>query len=134
MLSGIQQELRRGSLTYGTLFAVLPLMLGLAVGPLVGFGPCGPSVPSPVRLIVIAAGTLAIASPLISSWLFWISFRRRKSLTALMAFPLLSVGVLVCLYWLFILLSAGRGYKIGTKRSASAGVVVVCAAITRGYY
>jgi len=109
MLSGIQQELRRGSLTYGTLFAVLPLMLGLAVGPLVGFGPCGPSVPSPVRLIVIAAGTLAIASPLISSWLFWISFRRRKSLTALMAFPLLSVGVLVCLYWLFILLSAVRG-------------------------
>ena len=70
MLSGIQQELRRSPVAYGTFFAILPLMLGLAVGPLVGFGPCGPSVPSSVRLIVIVAGTLALASPLISSWLF----------------------------------------------------------------
>jgi hypothetical protein len=106
MLSRIQQALRQSPLAYGVLFAILPLILGLAVGPLVGFGPCGPSVPSSVRLAIIAAGILAITSPLISSWLFWISFRNRKSVTAALALPLLSGSVFVCLYWFFILLSA----------------------------
>jgi hypothetical protein len=106
MLLRIQQALRRSPFAYGVLFAVLPFMLGLAVGPLVGFGPCGPSVPSSIRFAVIGAGILALASPFIGSWLFWISFRTHKALTALVALPLLSASAFVCLYWLFVLVSA----------------------------
>lgn len=106
MLSSIQRSLRDSPLTYGGLFAVLPLMLGLAAGPLVGFGPCGPNVRSSVRLIVVAVGTIAVASPLVASWLFWISFRRRRTVTSLVGLPLLFASGFVCLYWLLILASA----------------------------
>jgi hypothetical protein len=106
LMSSILRAFRQSPLAYGCLFALLPLGLGLAVGPLVGFGPCGPSVASSVRLVVVAAGTLAIASPIIGCWLFWISFRTRKTLTAVVALPLLGASVFVCLYWLIVLISA----------------------------
>ena len=106
MLSNVPQTLRRSPLPYGVMFAVLPVLLGLAIGPMVGFGPCGPNVPGSVRLLVIAAGILAIGSPYIAAWLFRISFRSRKGLTALVALPLLSVSLFVSLYWLFVLFSA----------------------------
>jgi hypothetical protein len=102
----IQQILRQSPMGYGVLFAVLPLVLGLAVGPMIGFGPCGPRVPSSIRLTVIAAGILAISSPFISLWLFWISFRSRRIITTTVAVPLLSGSVFVCLYWFFIVISA----------------------------
>jgi hypothetical protein len=106
MSKSIQQILRQSPMAYGVLFAILPLMLGLAVGPMVGFGPCGPRVPSSIRLAVTAAGILAISCPFISSWLFWISFRSRRIITAAVALPLLSGSIFVCLYWFFIVVSA----------------------------
>lgn len=106
MSRSIQQILRQCPMGYGVLFAVLPVVLGLAIGPMVGFGPCGPRVPSPIRLAVMAAGILAIASPFISSWLFWTSFRSRRIITATVALPLLGGSVFVCLYWLFVMISA----------------------------
>jgi len=93
-------------MAYGVLFAILPLLLGLAVGPMIGFGPCGPHVPSTIRLVVIAVGILAISSPFISAWLFWISFRSLRVITATVALPLLGGCVFVCLYWFFIVVSA----------------------------
>lgn len=106
MLRTIQQILRQSPMAYGVLFAILPLLLGLAVGPMVGFGPCGPRVPSTVRLVVIAAGILAISSPFVSTWLFWISFRSLRIITAVVALPLLGGSIFVCLYWLFVVVSA----------------------------
>jgi hypothetical protein len=93
-------------MAYGVIFAILPLLLVVAVGPMVGFGPCGPRVPSTIRLVVIAAGILAISSPLISAWLFCISFRRLRIITAAVALPLLAGSVFVCLYWFFVVVSA----------------------------
>jgi hypothetical protein len=98
--------LRRSPLVYGVLFALLPIALALAVGPLVGFGPCGPSVPGSVRVVVIVTGLLAVSSPFVGSWLFWLSFPNRKAITASVALPLVSFSVFICLYWLAILISA----------------------------
>jgi hypothetical protein len=106
MSRSIQQILRQSPLAYGVLFAILPLVLGLAVGPMVGFGPCGPRVPSSIRLAVIAAGILAISSPFISAWLFWKSFQSRRIVTAALALPLLGGSIFVCLYWFFVVVSA----------------------------
>lgn len=105
MSKTIQQTLGQNPLAYGVLFAIMPLMLGLAVVSGIGFGPCGPHVPSSIRLAVIAAGILAISSPFISYWLFWISFRSRRIITAAVALPLLSGSIFICLYWFFILVS-----------------------------
>jgi hypothetical protein len=92
-------------------------MLGLAVGPMVGFGPCGPRVPPSVRLAVIAAAILAISPPFIGSWLFWISFRSRRFITATVALPLLSGSIFICLYWFFILLSAVDPFLVQLQMS-----------------
>jgi hypothetical protein len=87
VLSSIQQQ--RTPLAYGALFAILPLALGVAVGPLVGFGPCGPNVPSSARLIVLSVGMIALAAPLIAAWLFWLSFLHRRVITAVVGLPML---------------------------------------------
>lgn len=109
MQSNLQRVLRRTPLAYGTLLAGLPLMLGAMIGPWVGFGPCGPSVRSSIRLAVIVAGILAISSPFVAAWLFWISFRNRRALTAIIGLPLLAASGFICLYWLFVLFSALMG-------------------------
>ena len=106
MPSTIQQVLRRNPIAYGIVFAVLPLILGLVVGPLVGFGPCGANVPSSVRLVVITAGALALTSPLVSSWLFLISFRSGTRLNTFLALPFLGLGAVVCVAWILVLASA----------------------------
>jgi hypothetical protein len=106
MLSNVRQTLRQSPLIYGVLSAILPLLLGVAVGPLVGFGPCGPNVPSSVRIVVMSAGMVAVASPFVGCWLFWVSFRRRGIVTAVVGLPLICGSVFVCLYWFFILASA----------------------------
>ena len=106
MSRSIQQVLRQSPMAYGVIFAILPLLLVVAVGPMVGFGPCGPRVPSTIRLVLIAAGILAISSPFISAWLFCISFRRLRIITAAVALPLLAGSVFVCLYWFFVVVSA----------------------------
>lgn len=108
-MTAISQTWQRSPLLYGTLFAVLPLLLGAAVGPLVGFGPCGPNVSSSTRLVVITAGFIALTAPFVAWQLFRISFRDRKAATAFIAFPLLGASVPVCLYWLIILGSAVMG-------------------------
>jgi hypothetical protein len=100
------QEFRASPLGYGSLFAMLPLFLGLMVGPLIGFGPCGPNVPSSTRLLVIAFGVAAMASPFVSARLFWLSFRERKAASAIMGVPLLGGSCFVCLYWFVVLISA----------------------------
>jgi len=105
MSRSIQQVLRQSPMAYGVLFAILPLVLGLAVGPMVGFGPCGPLIPSTIRLVVVVVGILAISSPFISAWLFWISFRSLRVITAAVALPLLGGSIFVCLYWFFIVVS-----------------------------
>jgi hypothetical protein len=109
MLSRIQQALRQSPLTYGVLFAALPLMLGIALGPLIGFGPCGPNVPSSVRGLVVVAGTIAVAAPFIGAWLFSISFQARRAVTAVVGLPLLCGSLFVCCYWFFIIVSAVMG-------------------------
>lgn len=106
MLSNVRQTLRHSPLIYGVLFAILPLLLGVAAGPLVGFGPCGPNVPSSVRIIVMSAGMVALASPFVGSWLFWVSFRRRGVVTAVVGLPLICGSLFVCCYWFFVVLSA----------------------------
>ena len=100
------QAFRASPLGYGSLFAMLPLFLGLAVGPLIGFGPCGPNVQSSTRLLVIAFGIAAMASPFVSARLFWFSFRESKAATAIVGLPMLGVSCVVCLYWLIVLISA----------------------------
>jgi hypothetical protein len=102
----IQQRLRQSPLTYGALFAAVPLILGIAVGPLVGWGPCGPNVTSSARVLVLVAGITAMASPFIGGWLFWLSFRRRGVVTGVLSVPLLCGSLFVCVYWFFIILSA----------------------------
>ena len=109
MLSRIQQTLRQSPLTYGALFAALPLILGMAVGPLIGFGPCGPNVPSSVRGVVLTAGIIAVAAPIIGAWLFWVSFQGRRAASAVAGLPLLWGSAFVCLYWFFIIVSAVMG-------------------------
>src|SRR5437588_7829383 len=106
MLSDIRQALRQSPLMYGALFALLPLLLGLAVVPVVGFGPCGPNVGPSVRFFVVISGAIAMAAPFIGSWLFLVSFRRRHIISAMVGLPLLCGSVFVCLYWFFILVSA----------------------------
>ena len=111
MLSRIQQPLRQAPLAYGILFAALPLALGVAVGPLVGFGPCGPNVPSSARIIVVTAGAIALAAPFVATWLFWLSFRRQRITAAVVGLPLLFGSGFVCLYWLFVVISAVVSFR-----------------------
>jgi DNA polymerase III psi subunit len=96
---------------YGSVFAALPLGLAIAIFPLVGFGPCGPSVPPSVRMIVVAAGTIAFASPFIAIWLFSLSFQRRKIITAIVSLPMLSGSIFICLYWFFVVASAVMSFR-----------------------
>jgi hypothetical protein len=100
------QSLRRNPLEYGSLFAFLPLLLGIVVGPLIGFGPCGPNVRSSTRLLVIVAGVVSMVSPFVSAWLFWLSFRERKKASTVVGAPLLGLCCFICLYWLIVLISA----------------------------
>lgn len=111
MLSRIQQRLGQTPLAYGILFAMLPLGLGIAVGPLVGFGPCGPNVPSSTRIIVLAAGAIALTAPFVATWLFWLSFLRRRAITSVVGLPLLFGSGFVCLYWFFALISAVMSFR-----------------------
>jgi len=81
-------------------------MLGVALGPLVGWGPCGPNVTASARILVLAAGITAMAAPFIGAWLFWLSFRRRGVVTAVLGVPLLVGSIFICCYWFFIVASA----------------------------
>jgi hypothetical protein len=85
---------------------MLPLVLGIAVGQFVGFGPCGPNVGSSVRGIVLLVGIIALSAPFISARLFWVSFRRQSVLSGIVGLPLLCGSFLVSCYWFFIVLSA----------------------------
>ena len=111
VLSKIQQRLGQTPLAYGILFSVLPLALGIAVGALVGFGPCGTNVPSSARIIVLAAGAIALAAPLMATWLFWLSFRRQRIVAAVVGLPLLFGSGFVCLYWFFVVISAVMSFR-----------------------
>lgn len=111
VLSKIQQRLGQTPLAYGILFSVLPLPLGIAVGALVGFGPCGPNVPPSARIIVLAAGAIALVAPLMATWLFWLSFRRQRMVAAVVGLPLLFGSGFVCLYWFFVVISAVMSFR-----------------------
>jgi hypothetical protein len=96
---------------------MLPLALGIVVGPLVGFGPCGPNVPSSARLMVLTAGTIALAAPLIAAWLFWVSFVHRRLITAVVGLPMLFGSGFVCLYWFFVVISAVMSFRFAGAKS-----------------
>jgi hypothetical protein len=96
----------RGPLLAGAVFALLPFLLALMVGAVVGFGPCGPSIAPSARWLVIVLGCFALVCPIAAAWCFWQSFTLHRVSSLAIGAPLLVFSAFVWLYWFVVVASA----------------------------
>jgi hypothetical protein len=88
------------------LLNVVPFALAFVAVGFVGFGPCGPTVAPRVRSLLTGISIIALASYFSSLYWYAKSFMQKRFPTIVVGLPLITLGAVVSIYWIFIFLSA----------------------------